>query len=389
MNTASTPTRSLSPKAIASMMILLLITLLAAPAHAAESRIEKTIKISEFNSVCAATGIEIVYTQGKFTGVANVSMSSSVEKYLRVEVEGGRLKAYYNYPGGKGFNNTGRTIVTVQSPNLKKIDLSSAAKFTMKGKYEQNRTLEVDLSSASSATFGQLICSKLDLDISSAAGFNADFVNGNVNIDTSSAAKASIDAVKGSNIYISVSSASGVSVSNVNGTNLNIEASSGAKVTADVKSCKGVLATASSGGSINLNGTCDRLSKNTSSGGSIRSNMQANSVSNSSSSSSSYSSSRSFDELEAQRQQIEAQRRQLEAQLEAQREKLEAQREALEKQREALEEQREALAKQREALAKQSGKVKSAKKASKNKKKTSTTSKTDESGRTSDGFRIP
>lgn len=380
MNTASTPSRSLSLKALAIMMMALFIMLLAAPANAAESRIEKTIKISEFSSVKAATGIEIVYTQGKFNGIANVSVSSAVEKYLRVEVEGGRLKAYYHNPGSKGINNPGRTVVTVQSPTLKKIELSSAAKFTMKGKYEQNRTLEVDLSSASSAMFGQLLCSKLDLDLSSAADFTADYVSANINLDTSSASSATIEAVNGSNVNIDVSSASSVSVSNVTGTNLNIEASSGAKVTADVKSCKGVIASASSGGTITLNGSCDRLSKSSSSGGRIRSNMEANSVSASQSGSSSYYSSGSIDQqriaLDQQRQQLEAQREQLEAQ------------------REALEAQREALEKQREALEQQAKKTKSAKKAttsksSKNKKKTTTTSKTDESGRTSDGFRIP
>lgn len=367
MKTALTPH---SFKTLLLMAVMAMLSVFPSGANGAAAKtktgteVNKTMNINEFSSVRAATGIEIVYTQGHFTGVAKVTTNTTAEKYLRITVKNGCLDVYFDTKGYNGnININGKTTVMVQSPVLKEIDLSSAARFRMEGAYSQNRELEIDLSSAASAYFPSITCTKLDLDLSSAATFTADNLQGNVELESSSASKANITNMKGSKLSVEVSSAANVTLNGYTGNSLLIQASSGAKVTASDLACKNADVSASSGGNVSLSGNCENLSTSNSSGGRIKNDLSVKRYANS-------SGDVNKDLFEANKARLGARK----ARLAAQRAQLEAQRKELDLQSKQMMEESKKIAKQSAKRRTQAKKVKS--------KKTKEKSTSDESGST-------
>lgn len=265
---------SLMPlKALFLVICLTALTVLPGSLIAANNddgkKVETTVSISDFSAISASSGIQVVYTQGKFNGVAKVSTTVNGEKYLQVKVKNGCLDLYYK-TSRNGVNIQGQTIVTVQSPALKKVKLSSAAKLMVTNDLNQQSKLSFELSSASKVMLNSVNCGELDVDLSSAASFMAKNVNGDrVEVEASSSSKASFDKIESSATSFETSSAASVMAAKVIGSSLSADASSGANISVKDVDCMQASADASSGAKISLGGKCAMLTKEHSSGGRV------------------------------------------------------------------------------------------------------------------------
>lgn len=231
--------------------------------------IKKTVKIGDFNEIEASQAIKIIFVQGENKGIAEISTTSSAEKYLRVEVKDKTLKAYYaNSEGLKNVKIKGPTIIKVSSPVLNEIDLSSAANVTVESDLKMDGNIEIDLSSASSFNAGDIRCQKLDLDFSSSANAYIASLNGNLDADMSSASSIEIASLKG-NFYAETSSAASISVNSIASSEISAQASSASSIKLSGITDGIIEASASSGAKIKLSGKAKSLEHNASSGGSV------------------------------------------------------------------------------------------------------------------------
>lgn len=236
-----------------------------------KSTLKKSYKISQFSKIEAANGIKVIFTQGKFTGTADVQMSPTAEKYLEIKVEEGTLELSYRT---HKENINGPTIVKVQAPQLTSIDLSSAADVEINGNLKVDNKLDIELSSAASVTAGDVTGVEVDIDLSSASKV----IMGNLNlnkfeIEQSSASECKIGKVTAVNMEVDLSSASKCEVAGFNGTGIDAEASSGSNINIKGITAQTVKAEATSGADINLQGVCSYVSIDSSSGGSVNTNQ--------------------------------------------------------------------------------------------------------------------
>lgn len=91
-----------------------------------DATVKKQVKIADFDGIDAQQGIKVLFSQGQNPGTANIATTPSAEKYLRVEVKDRTLHVYYG--GNCKDKIQGPSIITVSSPVLNEVDLSSAAR---------------------------------------------------------------------------------------------------------------------------------------------------------------------------------------------------------------------------------------------------------------------
>ena len=239
------------------------------PGKDSDAKIKKTVKISDFDEISASQNIKVIFTQGPNSGTASIATTPSAEKYLKLVVKDKKLDIYYANPGKKNVKIQGPTIVTVSSPELKEVELSSAASFVVKENLNVSGTLEVDLNSSGLFKAGSIVCGKLKVDASSAARAEIAELSGDLNADASSSASIKVGKVKGGKVSADVSSAANISMDGVDCSLLDAEASSAGKIGLKGIACSMIEAEASSAGRITLSGEAGSLNKEVSSGGSI------------------------------------------------------------------------------------------------------------------------
>ncbi len=232
-----------------------------------DANVKKEVKIGKFDKVNASTGIKIVFTQGRNPGVAKIATTSSAEPYLEVFVKDGELCARYKQ---HNKNINGSSIVTVSSPELEEVEMSSGATFTAKSDISLAKDFEVSLSSGASAYFNKIGSSKIDFELSSGSKAEVKSVDcAKFSGEVSSAADLSVLKVLAVNLEAEASSGSKIKVGSFDGTKLITEASSGATVTVGgIKSVR-IEAEATSGAKVELSGVCSTLDKESSSGGRV------------------------------------------------------------------------------------------------------------------------
>lgn len=231
-----------------------------------DATISKTIRISGFDEIYATQGIKVVFTQGQNPGTAKIATTPSAEKYLRVEVKDGTLRAFYNSKKGN-VDIKGPSIIYVSSPTLNEVELSASACLEVTTDLNVGEDLDIDISSAASATLGNVYCNEMDIEASSSARFKCGSVNGNVlKFDLSSSATANCNSFTGENLKIDVSSSAQSNCSSFKGENLMIEASSSAKTKIQNIDCRSIYVDASSLADIILSGKTHNLSHDISSG---------------------------------------------------------------------------------------------------------------------------
>lgn len=231
-----------------------------------EPSVNKTVNISDFNEIEASQAIKVIFVQGSNNGIASISTTPSAEKYLKVEVKGKTLKAYYTNTGEKkNAKIKGPSIIRVSSPNVNEVDLSSAANVTIEGDLKLSGKLEIDLSSASSFDAKKISCQKLNVDFSSSASADIADLTGSLDADLSSASSIEIAKMNG-NVDVETSSAATLKINSLVSSNIEAEASSASSITLSDISGGMISASASSGAIINLSGKANSLNHDVSSG---------------------------------------------------------------------------------------------------------------------------
>lgn len=235
---------------------------------ASKATVKKSIKIGNFSKIEATQGINIIFTQGGFTELAEVQTTPSAEKYLTIEVNKGVLQVHYRNNHHENIN--GPTIVRVQAPDLNEVDLTSAASLSVEGPLKLNGKLDIDLTSAASVNLNAVTATSLDIDQTSASTVTTGNLNLNtLSLDLTSASDANIGKVTAVKLSVETTSAADCKISGFNGDRLTAEATSGSKiVVTDIKATE-VTAKASSGADIKLTGESGKVSTSSSSGGSV------------------------------------------------------------------------------------------------------------------------
>lgn len=234
-----------------------------------DANVKKTVTITDFTKISASRGIKVILIPGKFNGKAQIATTESAAPYLKVTVDNNCLKVRYE---GSFRSINGPSIVTVQTNQFSSASLSSAASLEVQGNLKAKR-ISFHLSSAANVSLCDVVCDAFDLDLSSASKLSAGVVKcDNVDIDVSSASNVEIDKVKGNELEIDSSSASRVFIDGFESPDgdLEVDASSTASVHVNGINCRSVSGEASSQASITFRGKCATLSKETSSGGSIK-----------------------------------------------------------------------------------------------------------------------
>ncbi len=234
-----------------------------------EATVKKQVKIGEFKEIEASRGIKIVFTQGSNPGVASVATTPSAEKYLKVRVKDNTLEAYYESSDNPLKEIKGPSIITVSSPTLTEVELSSAASLEIKGNFESSNQLVLDMSSAASFQANSLQCAQLGIDITSASSISIDKLNGDLIADLSSASSLNINSIDANNISLDASSASKIDVDNVKANKIIADASSTSKINLDNIKATTISVDATSASKITLAGNTQRLNHDSSSGAKV------------------------------------------------------------------------------------------------------------------------
>lgn len=174
--------------------------------------VSKTISIGDFDEIEVATGIEVIYSQTANPGTAKVETFSNLEKMLVVKCEGKTLEVYFDNNGENSINNVGHTVVTVSSPALCDVEVSSAGRLTVNGDLKCDSNISVDASSAGSVELNGVVSPSLE-------------------VSCSSAASVSIESAKCATIDAEANSASSINLKGIDCDRLIAEASSVAKIT--------------------------------------------------------------------------------------------------------------------------------------------------------------
>ncbi|MDE7345108.1 MAG: DUF2807 domain-containing protein [Muribaculaceae bacterium] len=219
--------------------------------------VKKEIKMASFNEIEVSQGIKVIVEQGNYPGKVSVATTPSAEKYLCVKVEGETLKAYYANKAMSPEKIKGPSIISVSIPELSEADLSSGASIYLDGTFKSNKKMEFDLSSGSYLNIESLTCGCLSLDVSSGANVTVENFNGDLDADSSSG--------------------SSISVKEARGGIFTVDASSGSSISLKSNQSDEIRASASSGASVSLSGRTEKLSRHTSSGGSVKTSDLRNS----------------------------------------------------------------------------------------------------------------
>lgn len=214
-----------------------------------DATVKKEIKTASFDEIEAAQGIKVIVSQGQFPGKVSVATTPSAEEYLQVKVNDGKLKVYYDTKSMTGKKIKGPSIITVVIPELEEADLSSGSSLLLKGAFKSSQKMDFDLSSGSNLKIESLSCKELSLETSSGANAMVENFEGDLDADSSSG--------------------SSISVKEARGGVFSVDASSGSSISLQSKESVEIRASASSGASVSLAGRTERISKHSSSGGSI------------------------------------------------------------------------------------------------------------------------
>lgn len=243
-------------KMLKSILLFLPLALMSCNTQSSATRPDdtelRTVRIGNFSKIDVATGITVNLTTAPCNGKAKVTANKDDFDRLVVKVVKDELKVYLENKSLE-FNNTRKTgAVTVQvcAPTLYDIEVSSAGRLNVSGNMVVNGDVDIEASSA-----GSIVIEALK-------------VSGKCEIESSSAASVSIDNLTTDRLDCEASSASGIRLKSGKANRAKYEASSAGSIKADgIKAATG-KAEASTGSSVKCNIVSGaKISKDT--GGSV------------------------------------------------------------------------------------------------------------------------
>lgn len=196
----------------------------------------KTIDVASFNHIHSEMSIQVNYSQGPLRPL-EISAPGDVIDKIRVTSKDNELSIAYNT---KHFFSLGRhkmptVIVTVQSPALTGIDVSSDAQLNVNGQLTLQSELKIDASSGAYVRIDSIKASSVVADISSGALIAIGGIDAYaVSIDASSGSEASFSG-RCNTIDASASSGAIISAAALIAQRGNAESSAGATINVNVR----------------------------------------------------------------------------------------------------------------------------------------------------------
>ena len=193
----------------------------------------RNITIADFNSIDAATGIKVIYSQGPLSA-AKVTAPRYYFNYLDISVDKGTLELRINQTFWQKFNSVNDDItVTVSSPTINDLEVSSGASISIPGGFKSKGKVELDTSSGSSININGLNASRIDAELSSGSSMQ---------LTNATATHADFELSSGASCTVSGKTSS-----------LKVEATSGASFNGSKFRAHTADIEAGSGGSVNYN----------------------------------------------------------------------------------------------------------------------------------------
>ncbi len=187
----------------------------------------KSVRVSNFTEIDASTGIRVIYTQGPLSDV-KIKAPEKLLPMVKCKVSGSELTLGIQRKSGNFSMPREGVEVTITAPNLRDIELSSGASFTVAGQLAPKGKLTIDCSSGAQVNIEQLKGSALEVDMSSGSQLNISEGSAtNASFDLSSAASAVVKSFTASNVAADLSSASHLELTG-KGNQLQVDASSAA-----------------------------------------------------------------------------------------------------------------------------------------------------------------
>jgi hypothetical protein len=246
------------------------------------AQVSENREVSDFSSLKASTGIEVLYTVSNTKSVKVETDDKENLKYIKTEVENGTLKLYvdtkdYKKEGKTKKKSKGNNVnwingvefsilkIIVSGPNLESIKASSSADIKIEN---TNTSTELNIAVSSSGSIsGNFNCSNLFIDASSSGAFLSNLNATKVEIESSSSSDVKLSG-KATEISVKASSSSSCDLKDFTVETAIIKASSSSDVS--LKVTKSIDAKASSSASIVYYGNPSQVAKEESSSGSVR-----------------------------------------------------------------------------------------------------------------------
>lgn len=246
--------------------------------------ITRTIDAPAFTGIEARQAVKVVITDST-TDKITIEADDNLIDMLEIKADGETLKIGYK----KAISNISNTHVTVTVPangKIRSLDASSASSivsqvglqaddFAMEtssaAKIEATvkaNTCSIETSSASKVA-AQVTATSCKMEASSASKIVAQIVAKSCNVEASSAAKISLTG-SSEKCSVDLGSASKLDASEFIVADYTLDTNSGSS--ASINCTRKLVASASSGSSIRYSGGCSDVTRNMSSGGSVRNN---------------------------------------------------------------------------------------------------------------------
>ena len=232
-------------------------------AGVAFSQSEETRSLSSFSEITAHEGIDVYVKRGSEEKVRVVSESHDLDEVL-TEVSGDRLKIHLEGNNHRNIN----VDVYVTYKSINSIASSSASSLTSEGSIDAGGSdFDIDVSSAGDIRVKVVNADEVTIDASSAGDVKLDVECSEIEADASSAANIEVEG-SADKQDIEVSSSGEYDGYDLESEEAEASASSGGSI--NVNSSQKLDASASSGGSVRYRGSPKYLNSNSSSGGSVR-----------------------------------------------------------------------------------------------------------------------
>lgn len=211
--------------------------------------IEKTVQLSRYDKIEAATGIKVAFSQGALTP-AQIKAPRYVLEYLRVKVDEGTLELNLDKRFFEKYNRfNGEVTVSVTAPAVNSFEASSGASITVISPLKVSGNADFEASSGGNIN----IAGSLD-------------ATGKIEIEASSGASVKASGTKGTACDIDAASGADVTIAALDARDLSVDASSAGSIEITKAMTVSAVADLSSGADSKIAGTTRRLSVDASSG---------------------------------------------------------------------------------------------------------------------------
>ena len=221
----------------------------------------KTISVNNFTKVTVSRGLPVIYVQGALKPV-KIEGKRDIVDAVKVTDDYGTVTI--SLPSGKNFN-TKDLMITLTSPNLTDVQISSGSSFMCSSEIKTSKALNITGKAGSAITLSSLSASTLNAVISGGSALSIGRTNVDTsNLDISGGSGINLTQLKCKTFNCNLSSGSGLTVSG-SAKNGNIGISGGSSYNGNQFDMGAGNIDISGGSAANLNGNklnvdCDKSS---------------------------------------------------------------------------------------------------------------------------------